>query len=802
MIGRFRLALDVRATQNPRYADRGIGRYVAQLALALERVAPGTVDAFVTDGSDAAPSPSAAALALPRRVMCEAPGREDWVGQPLVFHVMSPFEEAPLEQVWPRAVRRRDAALVVTAFDLIPLVFAEHYLRDPFTYREYTNRCNLLRAADVVLAISEATAEDVVRLLGVPESRVLVIGGGVDQWFAQPADSPAKVAERISASIPGLVPGFLMYTGGIDYRKNVNGMIAAYARLDADLQRDHQLVVTCSITDQEREALVRLTTDLAVADRVIITGYVSDELLRDLYRACDLFVFPSIYEGFGLPIAEARACGAPVIVGDNSSLRELVTDARARFDAADPGSIAKRIEAALRDGPFVEQLREDARKQDLKWDYVANRALEGYERAVSVVSARSPRAWRPRVALVTPWPPQLSGIADYAHMLVEHLGAHYDIDIVVDGDPATFAAPSVRGARITPLSGFDITSSWRRYDRIIYQIGNSEYHARAMDMLARVPGEVIAHDVRLNGLYWWRGHHTSGAPIADELNRMYGDRLPRELRDAPHVTGDDAQRLGIWMLRDVIQYATRIWVHSEFARDVVCDEAAGFGIACDVHLLPFGYPDVGHVGPCQLPAVPGVPESVRVDPLPQPGTGHPLIIALGILGPSKANDLLVDAAPAIIDVFPNAQIVFAGPVEGAWGQALVRRAEALGITSHVGFTGALPPAAYEAWLRRADVAVQLRRTTNGESSGTVADALANGVPTVVTRIGWFAEIPDSAVEGVSVAAAPVEVASAVVRVLSDPIRRAEMIRSGYGHAARNGFDRAAAVLEARYEPGI
>ena len=117
-------------------------------------------------------------------------------------------------------------------------------------------------------------------------------------------------------------------------------------------------------------------------------------------------------------------------------------------------------------------------------------------------------------------------------------------------------------------------------------------------------------------------------------------------------------------------------------------------------------------------------------------------------------------------------------------------------------TDALPPAAYEAWLRRADVAVQLRRTTNGESSGTVADALANGVPTVVTRIGWFAEIPDSAVEGVSVAAAPVEVASAVVRVLSDPIRRAEMIRSGYGHAARNGFDRAAAVLEARYEPGI
>ena len=76
----------------------------------------------------------------------------------------------------------------------------------------------------------------------------------------------------------------------------------------------------------------------------------------------------------------------------------------------------------------------------------------------------------------------------------------------------------------------------------------------------------------------------------------------------------------------------------------------------------------------------------------------------------------------------------------------------------------------------------------------MADALANGIPTIVTRLGWFAEIPDAAVEGVSVDAEPAEVSSAVVRMLSDPIRRAQMIGSGYDHAARNGFDRAAAVL--------
>jgi len=709
---------------------------------------------------------------------------------------MSPFEEASLEYVWPRAVRRRDAALVVTAFDLIPLVFAEHYLQDPFTHREYVNRCSLLRAADVVLAISEATAGDVVELLGIPERRVLVIGGGVDPWFSPPDDSRAQVAARLAGHISGLAPGFLMYTGGIDYRKNVNGIISAYARLDADLQREHQLVVTCSVTERERETLTRLATDLGVADRVLITGYVSDDLLRDLYRACDLFVFPSTYEGFGLPIAEARACGAPVIAGDNSSLRELVPSAHARFDASDPRAIAERIDAVLRDPAFAEELREDAKRQDLRWDYVANRALAGYEQAASVVSGRPSRAGRPRLAFVTPWPPQLSGIADYAHMIVDHLSSSYDIDIVVDGDPADFAVPSARGARITPLAGFDITSGWRRYDRIVYQMGNSEYHARAMEMLSRVPGEVIAHDVRLNGLYWWRGHHTSGPPIADELERMYGERLPAELRDAPHVTGDDAQRLGIWMLHDVIQYATRVWVHSEFAQSVVREEAEAFGVACDVRLLPFGYPALGHVGPAQLPDAVSAVEEGRTEGLRAPGSGAPIIVALGILGPSKANDLLVDATPAVVAAFPDAQVVFAGPVENEWGQALIRRGSALGIADHLGFTGALPPTAYEEWMRRADVAVQLRRTTNGESSGTVADALANGVPTVLTRLGWFAEIPDLAVEGVPPTATPEDVAGAIVRVLGDPGRRAQMVQFGYEHAARNGFDRAAAALNA------
>ncbi len=772
-----RLGLDIRATQNPRYADRGVGRYVAELALALERVAPGAVDAFMTSVEPDALMPPPSVAGLTRLVPRDASAADGWSRGRVVFHAMSPFEDGPLEDVWPRGMRRRDAALVVTAFDLIPLVFAEHYLRDALTHRQYMNRCNLLRAADVILAISQATADDVVRLLGVPESRVVVIGGGVGPWFNPGTEGQAAIIERVAGTVPGLSPGFLMYTGGIDYRKNVDGALEAYSLLAPDLRRDHQLVITCSVTADERSALLARASELRVAEQVLVTGYVPDQVLRDLYRSCELFVFPSIYEGFGLPVAEARACGAPVIVGDNSSLRELVPNPAARFDASDPRAIADRIDRVLRDEAFKEQLRVEARSQNLTWDRVASKALNGYERAASIVERRSRRPVRPRLALVTPWPPQLSGIADYAHMLVPHLSERFDVDVVVDGDPSGFARSEAAPVRLVPLDGFDMSSQWRRYDRIIYQIGNSEYHAHAIDMLKRVPGEVIAHDVRLTGLYWWRGHHTSGESIAAELARMYGSQLPQELEGAPHVTGGDADRLGIWMLRDVIEYGTRVWVHSGVARDAVRAEAHRFGMECDVRLLPFGYPPVSHS-----------------EVAPAPRAPSPVMTSFGVMGPSKGCDVLIRALAAVRLAVPGTRLVFAGPVEPAYQRQMEAIAGAEGVRGAVTFTGALDVEDYEAAWRSASVAVQLRATTNGEGSLTVAEALAKGTPAVVTDLGWMGELPPGVVVPLPSGASPAHVARVLVNVLTDDDRRRDLQTAGRAHAAANGFDRTARVL--------
>ena len=125
-----------------------------------------------------------------------------------------------------------------------------------------------------------------------------------------------------------------MYTGGIDYRKNIDNLIRAYGELNKDVIKNTQLVIVCSIRDYDRDILLKIATESGIdKDRIIFTGFVSDDDLVKLYNLCDIFVFPSMYEGLGMPIIEAMKCGAPVIGANNSSIAEIIGLQEALFDA-------------------------------------------------------------------------------------------------------------------------------------------------------------------------------------------------------------------------------------------------------------------------------------------------------------------------------------------------------------------------------------------------------------------------------------------------------------------------------------
>jgi glycosyltransferase involved in cell wall biosynthesis len=299
-----------------------------------------------------------------------------------VYHVPSPLEPRPLAQVWPRWLR--SLPLVVTVHDLIPALFPKENMPDAGVRRAYWTRLELARHAARVLSVSQATAHDAVRLLGLRPERIAVTGGGVGADF-QPPERQEAARSAVRERRPAIDGEYVLFTGGMDYRKNVPGLLAAYAGLPEEVRDRYQLVIVGRLgLDDATGAVPARAASLGIADHVVVTGHVEDDELVLLYQGASLFVFPSRYEGFGLPVIEALACGAPAIVGRNSSLIELVTEDEALFDAADPSSIRAALVRALTDPSLLERLRRPDIRHEFTWRRIAELTVDAYGEAARV----------------------------------------------------------------------------------------------------------------------------------------------------------------------------------------------------------------------------------------------------------------------------------------------------------------------------------------------------------------------------------------------------------------------------------
>jgi glycosyltransferase involved in cell wall biosynthesis len=264
---------------------------------------------------------------------------------------------------------------VRTVFTLHDLIFLFH----PETHKPL-NRWFLtlmmprfLRAADAVIAVSECTKRDAVRFYGIPEEKITVIYEGVNPRF-RPASPETIAAVRARYGLP---EHFILYVGTIEPRKNLTALLEAFHHLLAT--HDLRLVIVGK-KGWLYEGFFRRLRELGLEDRVIFTGYVPDEDLPAIYSAADLFVFPSLYEGFGLPVLEAMACGTPVICSNTSSLPEVAGDAALLVDPTDVRALAGAMERALTD----EHLRSELMAKGLErarwftWEKAAAKTLEVY----------------------------------------------------------------------------------------------------------------------------------------------------------------------------------------------------------------------------------------------------------------------------------------------------------------------------------------------------------------------------------------------------------------------------------------
>jgi glycosyltransferase involved in cell wall biosynthesis len=308
--------------------------------------------------------------------------------QPDVVWHTSVFEGMNEDAIVPDAPSARHAS-VATLYDLIPLHDRALHLPNAAARDWYARRLEFLRGCDLLLAISEWTRRDAIERLDLERDRIVVIGGAVDSLFRPPSD-----AARATVAAKGITRPFVLYNGGLDPRKNVAALVQAFARLQPAVRDAHQLVLVGKGSEEQRE-LARLAANLGIPrDALVLPGFVPDEELVALYGTCALFVFPSRFEGFGLPPLEAMACGAPVLCSHATSLPEVVGRADALFDPDDVDQLRARMTAVLTDPAFAQALRDEGRRRAaaMTWDAVAARAWTGFEalHARTKVSSRVP----------------------------------------------------------------------------------------------------------------------------------------------------------------------------------------------------------------------------------------------------------------------------------------------------------------------------------------------------------------------------------------------------------------------------
>jgi glycosyltransferase involved in cell wall biosynthesis len=265
---------------------------------------------------------------------------------------------------------------VVTIHDVIPLVLPWAF---PRRHRWVLTAAlaRVRRQADVVIVPSAAAAEDVVRYLNIARQRITVIPMGCDARFKPGMNATRTAQLRRRYALP---ERYVLFVGTLEPRKNIGLLLQAFSRLLAERpQDDVQLVVAGGQGWGDGGATATMEA-LDIRPRVIFTGFVEDDDLPDLYRGAQMFVYPSLYEGFGLPVVEAMACGTPVITSNRASLPEVAGDAALLIDPTRPDDLAAAMSALMSNAALHDELRRKglARAEEFTWEAVARKTVEVY----------------------------------------------------------------------------------------------------------------------------------------------------------------------------------------------------------------------------------------------------------------------------------------------------------------------------------------------------------------------------------------------------------------------------------------
>lgn len=291
----------------------------------------------------------------------------DWlIGQVDIFHCST--------NIVPPQKKGKTA---ITIYDLTTIKFPQFHPKG-WTKEALNKYLRDVKRADLIIAISESTKKDVVEILKVPERKISVVYPATSKAFRK-IDDPNWISYIRSKY--EISRKYILYVGTLEPRKNLIRLVKAYYRLKKDFRIEHQLVLAGGkgwLCDDIFEQITQLRLD----GDVVITGYIVDEEdVAALMNGADLFVYPSIYEGFGLPPLEAMCCGAPVITSTASSLPEVVGDAAILVNPYDVGQMTEAMHRVLTDEVLQRDMRRKSseRAKIFSWEKTAKETLRAYE---------------------------------------------------------------------------------------------------------------------------------------------------------------------------------------------------------------------------------------------------------------------------------------------------------------------------------------------------------------------------------------------------------------------------------------
>lgn len=653
---------------------------------------------------------------------------------PDVVHLAS-LVEGYGDDIATSVVKEAGYVQVVTLYDLIPLRQPQLYLTTASVKAHYTQKTRQFRYADALLAISQYTANEGREFIEGFDGVIANIRGGIDPRFKPLPDSESQI--RALRGMAGIDGKFLLYTASFDQRKNQKGLIEAFGLLPESVRSERKLVIVGKGWPAAYDELRQFAAakGLGEAD-LVFPGHVTDDELAALYGECELFVFPPLWEGLGLPVLEAMACGAPVIGSNTTSVPEVLGLEEASFDPFDAQDISRVMARALTEPAFMAQLKDHAARHSaaFTWEASAHLALAAIKEAIERKADRTTSPLETKSLSIEP-------SRDTALLLAQN---EVEAGVVrPDADQYRIGWVSSWGTRCGIAShSANLLAEW---DDNVVVLGQTLLHPGDEQWSTELPLDRC----------WTQGKDDTLSLLSDaldahaitdviiqfnygffnfaQLNWLMSTQVMKHRRVyiTLHSTNDPLDEYGhrLGDIKDGLIQCTRIFVHNEI--DV--HRLRALGIGGNVSLIPLGL------------------RSIEGEISPHGGDGQ-LISAYGFFLPNKGLPELVSALALMRERGENVRLRLVNADYGDQGgvsRALIEEtrklADRLGCRDHVEFiTDFLSDEESVGLLREADLLVYAYQATGESASAAVRMGMASKVPLAVTPLSIFDDVKRAA----------------------------------------------------------